>query len=439
MAHRDLTRDVFRGLCTLEMEFVEASDLPAFAHADLLASSSNGGQLTYADTIYPSFLFLSGGTPTRAWYRSLGLVGLGLCFNTLRTIDLEETMHAARGRHKSIQRRQRRRERIERLERRASRGMADSLLSVGDEHAYNPDDYDYDRDEYSENAIDEGPEDVQDEEEGEPRLIPKFLRLPGVLQRTGLTTLLFRCSYTLLPTWTASWAFPAVVTGIWCAASYLGCKGSWRRPFASPQDSAQTRLDKAVFGIHRLHNPVHDPEGLLTVLPGCLSLWAGYKFNSLLSTPSLAGLSDTQFVGLGLGLAAAGYAVARLLPNHLPLSKRYWTPSYALSTAGVSVLRYALSRFTVAHFPPAVVYTLTCLGQRSLETYFYGAVLRKMLKEYGAATTKEGSAWARAKRYLNRVFGRPWLSDVILVLGVETVLVTAAVYLVQTDTRVIYY
>lgn len=73
---RDPTRDIIRGLTSLEMTFVNISSLRWTSHSPYI------GQLTYADTIFPCFAFLSGMSPTLP-RRNIGLIGLGLGLNTL--------------------------------------------------------------------------------------------------------------------------------------------------------------------------------------------------------------------------------------------------------------------------------------------------------------------------------------------------------------------
>src|SRR5690349_14629008 len=73
---RDPARDVVRGLTALEMTFVNVSGLRWTDHSPYI------GQITYADTIFPCFAFLSGMSPTPI-RRSLGLVGIGLSLNTV--------------------------------------------------------------------------------------------------------------------------------------------------------------------------------------------------------------------------------------------------------------------------------------------------------------------------------------------------------------------
>ena len=76
---RDVTRDVVRGLTSLEMTFVNVTNLRWALHSGYI------GQITYADTIFPCFAFLSGMSPTPT-RRSVGLIGMGLSLHTLSAV-----------------------------------------------------------------------------------------------------------------------------------------------------------------------------------------------------------------------------------------------------------------------------------------------------------------------------------------------------------------
>jgi predicted acyltransferase len=73
---RDPTRDVVRGLTSLEMTFVNVSSLRWTLHSGFV------GQITYADTIFPCFAFLSGMSPAPA-RRNVGIIGIGLGLHTV--------------------------------------------------------------------------------------------------------------------------------------------------------------------------------------------------------------------------------------------------------------------------------------------------------------------------------------------------------------------
>jgi len=76
---RDATRDVVRGLTSLEMTFVNISTLRWTLHSGYI------GQITYADTIFPCFAFLSGMSPAPA-RRNVGLIGIGLSLQTVSAV-----------------------------------------------------------------------------------------------------------------------------------------------------------------------------------------------------------------------------------------------------------------------------------------------------------------------------------------------------------------
>lgn len=76
---RDACRDAVRGLTSLEMTIVNTSNLKWTRHSGYI------GQITYADTIFPCFAFLSGMSPTPA-RRNVGLIGVGLGLNTLSAL-----------------------------------------------------------------------------------------------------------------------------------------------------------------------------------------------------------------------------------------------------------------------------------------------------------------------------------------------------------------
>lgn len=76
---RDPARDIVRGLTSLEMTFVNITGLQWASHSGYV------GQITYADTIFPCFAFLSGMSPAPT-RRSVGLIGIGLSLHTVATV-----------------------------------------------------------------------------------------------------------------------------------------------------------------------------------------------------------------------------------------------------------------------------------------------------------------------------------------------------------------
>lgn len=293
---RDLTRDVVRGLTVFEMEMVNHSNWRGVAHADVRDKS-----ITYADTVFPTFAFLSGMSPT-PWRRNVALVGLGIAYNSAGNI---------------------------------SKGR-----------------------------------------DFQPRLV-------GVLQRTGLASLVFNAFPTMCP------RYVALVTGLWTAVS-IGLATNKQDPFDEPQNTAQTAIDKSVLGEKGLYRPDYDPEGLLGSLMTSVSMWFGawYAQEQLDIASSIKAGSITM---------AAGTALSYLLPKYFPLSKPLWTPSFTLVTAGYSMVKYAAVSALLPYLPKSINYFLTCMGRRSIEVFFSSAVLHNVLNRW--------NLWSRAKEYLAQYIG----------------------------------
>lgn len=304
-ATRDITRDVVRGLTVFEMEIVNHSDWQGVAHANYEDKS-----ITYADTVFPMFTFLSGMSPT-PWRRNVALIGLGVAYNST------------------------------------------NIISKGKDF--------------------------------KPRLV-------GVLQRTGLSSLIFNSFPTLCP------RYIALLTSLWTGLS-IGFADNKKDPFATQEGSAQTKIDKTFMGEKTLHTPEFEPEGLLGSLMTSVTMWFGawYAREKLDIAGSLKAGSLTM---------AAGTALAYLLPAYFPLSKPLWTPSFTLATAGYSMVKYAAVSAAVPYLPDWVNYLLTCMGRRSIEVFFSSAVAHNILNRW--------NLWTKAKEFLSQYIGYR-ASDFLLV------------------------
>jgi predicted acyltransferase len=278
---RDITRDLVRGLNVLEMETVNLTET-VLGHASIEDKS-----ITYADTVFPTFAFLAGMSPT-PWHRNVSYVGLGLVYNSFAVI-------------------------------------------------YKGTDY-------------------------EPRYV-------GVLQRTGLSSLLYNAFPAVTP------VFPAVTTAVWYGLSILLAKDR-SDPFAAPEDSAQTYIDTTVFDPRSLYTRQFDPEGLLGTLMTSVSIWMGAWYAS-------SKLSARDSLIAGMSSISAGFALARLFPKYAPISKPYWSPTFTLIAGGVSIVKYAAVGLIAPHLPEQVAYGLSCVGRRSLEVYFSSALLHSVLRRLG--------------------------------------------------------
>lgn len=330
---RDGTRDVVRGLTSLEMTFVNASSLRWTSHSGYI------GQITYADTIFPCFAFLSGMSPAPA-RRNVGLIGLGLGLNTLSAIA-----------------------------------------------------------------------------NGKP-----VVRLPGVLQRLGLSSLL------------ANEPFPALLRQyngapliiLWYIITLFGAsKMAVDNPLAHPDypsaeswGTAQTRIDSFLFG-RRLYTPWYDPEGLLGCLNTAASMVIGRSFQE-------QSLTAPQKVMVATGMITMGETLHFILPRYAPISKSLWTPSFVLVTSGISILKYTAMEKVIPYLPIRLKSFLLAVGKRSLEVYVASTILTALLNLGG-----EQSFMAQSVHLI----GDPAVANFVMSLGLTGTMAAFAKFLVFQNLR----
>jgi predicted acyltransferase len=158
------------------------------------------------------------------------------------------------------------------------------------------------------------------------------LRLPGVLQRIGLASLLAG----LLPRRGQLVAIPTLLVGWWALLLTAPL---------TPDGNVAAGFDAAVLGRSQLYRSgPTDPEGLLSTL--------GAVATVLLGAETGRWLRARQATLLGtLGLAAAGVLAIGLAlawqEGGMPLNKRLWTPSFVLWSAGVALLVTAVVHVAV--------------------------------------------------------------------------------------------
>jgi predicted acyltransferase len=327
MSGRDITLDVVRGLTVFEMETVNNSDWSVFDHASVESKT-----ITYADTIFPTFSFLSGMHPMPV-QRGLALVGLGLAHGSL------------------------------------------SVIQKGKDFT------------------------------------PRYV---GVLQRHGLANMIFNAT----PKY-CTYDFPILATSLWTILT-VGLAKNPCDPLAKPEDSAQTKIDKTFFPEKSLYIPSYDPEGLLGSLTTAVTIWLGSWY-------ATSKFSVEKSAVIGVGSITAGYVLSALLPKYFPISKPYWSPSFALIAGGWSILKCVAVSQAVPFLPECVVYGLTCLGKRSIEVFFSSALLQSVLGRW--------SLWQKAKACLTKKFG-PRLADFTLVGANNALMVFLAIQYVKYGLKI---
>lgn len=154
------------------------------------------------------------------------------------------------------------------------------------------------------------------------------LRLWGVMQRIALCYLLTAA----LALSARRWFVPIIMVGLIGYAALLLLCGGYDYDAAT---NLLAQADLHVVGYdHLYHKSPVDPEGLVSTLSAMVHTMMGFVVMQQLSTkPSLKG--KMLFLGLyGLLMLVVGLA----LTEWLPLNKRVWSPTYVLTTIGLSML-----------------------------------------------------------------------------------------------------
>lgn len=431
--------DVFQGLSTLELELLFSTD--TFA----------GGTSALSSLVLSSFSFSTGMSRQQNGEgglasRSIGLIGLGLAYNSVKAIDLAQVWTAAKGRHKQIVRRERVRELVER---RASRGMTENLLSSTDEFPKRNEDDD------DEGAILEEDEDDDQAVARAMLLTPKLLRLPGVLQRTGVVTLIYD---TLVPEYGLSapldWSLGVGLFALWGTLHYSDSFKRW---------------DRAIFGSHRLlyqgdsNTPGldgGDPEGMESIVAHLIVVWAGSKYSELVQTLDLNAFV-LGVVGAGLMAGTALYNYKQHKGSHTTVTTKK-DISFFTGAIGNGILHDLFSQLLVSYTSASttIASTIAAVGRRSIETFLWGTIILKLAKEYpllgsepakSASITRSNSNETNTSSFsdfdlteANRSRTVWWwlqarVGSAPLVACYMGMLVSGSVWLVKNGVRLVYY
>lgn len=220
------------------------------------------------------------------------------------------------------------------------------------------------------------------------------LRLPGVLQRIGLCTLLASplviyasrraqqaAIVALLLVYTAlqSWVPVPDVNGVWHT-------GSWR-----PGEDVGSWLDRLLMGGHLWAQArTWDPEGLLTTLPALAVLLGGVQLGHALRTQR-----PPQRLLAGMLLAGAACIGGGLLLGQvsMPVNKSLWTPAFSLLASGWSLWGFALFFAALDAAPERPLgqqlrrfaWPLQAFGMNALFLFVASGVLGQALVHFHAA------------------------------------------------------
>ncbi len=177
-------------------------------------------------------------------------------------------------------------------------------------------------------------------------LIPGFdfatLRIPGVLQRLGLCTLLAApivlwCDRRGIALWAVG--LMAAYSAIQLGVPVPDASGSVHTGLLEPGQDMGAWLDRALLDGHLWKvSRTWDPEGLLSTLPAVSTQLLGVLAGRVLGSARQPAEKAMTWVVLGL----ASLWLAQVLDAWLmPINKSLWTPSFVFLTAGWALLVFA--------------------------------------------------------------------------------------------------
>ena len=196
------------------------------------------------------------------------------------------------------------------------------------------------------------------------------MRIPGVLQRIGLTYLA-AAVITVDATVTQQGMIAAALMMIHWAVLAIPF-GGLASGHLEPGRNIAAAIDRSLFGSHLL-SPAGDPEGALGLLSSVATALLGSTVGRwLLRTRTAADgprLTREQLWKLALA-GAGGLVLAWAWAAILPLNKSLWTPSFAVLTSGVATLCLAGAALFDQSPMRSALAPFVWLGTNPLAVYF---------------------------------------------------------------------
>lgn len=223
-------------------------------------------------------------------------------------------------------------------------------------------------------------------------LIPSFdfatVRIPGVLQRLGLCTLLAApivlwCSARGVALWAVT--LLAVYSLIQLCVPVPDASGVVHTGSLEPGQDVGAWLDRLLMDGHLWRqSKTWDPEGLLTTVPAVASQLLGVLAGYVLASKRLPAEKAMTWVLAGL----ASLWLAQVLDAWLmPINKALWTPSYVFAMAGWALLVFAAFYWLLDAMPQPLararwarwLHPLVVFGMNALFLFALSGLVAKLL------------------------------------------------------------
>lgn len=233
------------------------------------------------------------------------------------------------------------------------------------------------------------------------------LRIMGVLQRIALAFLL-ASTVVLTVRRVAVQALVAValLLGYWALLTLVPVPGHGGAAL-TPVGNLGSWLDHRVFGTAHLYAagmPGYDPEGLLGTIPATVTVLIGYWAGLVLRARRGAGRPLAQLATAGW-LAVAGVVLVCLglwWGRYFPINKRLWTSSFTVLMAGWSMLALAVAHLALGgprgEWTRRLAAPMSSLGTNAIVVYagteLTGDVLGTLRHTTAAGNGSSLAAWA---------------------------------------------
>ncbi|MDP2369007.1 acyltransferase family protein [Rhodoferax sp.] len=237
-------------------------------------------------------------------------------------------------------------------------------------------------------------------------LIPTFdlvtLRVPGVLQRLGLCTIL-AAPIVLYFNWRAQLAWLVglllAYTAIILWVSVPDAQGVWHTGSLQAGEDVGAWLDRALMNGHLWHSSkTWDPEGLLSTVPAVASQLAGVLVGHWLASHRLPVEKTVWLLLAGLGLLWLGQVLGAW---SMPINKSLWSPAYVLLMAGWACIVLGVFHWLLDAMPDAGLRArarawlrpLVIFGMNALFLFALSSLIAKMLGFIKVAPAESLKAW----------------------------------------------
>lgn len=171
------------------------------------------------------------------------------------------------------------------------------------------------------------------------------MRYAGVLAHIGLAWMFAALLYVFCKTRTRAIIAAAILIGYWLLLTFVPAPDANGADPFSMEGSIVGYIDRQ-FLPGRLYREIHDPEGILSLLPSIVTAMLG-MFTGEFVRLKKSGLTETKKVGYMLLAGIALLAIGLLWSTVFPINKNLWTSSFVCTVGAYSVIMFALFYYII--------------------------------------------------------------------------------------------